>query len=78
MSTKVDALPQERRLTEYVHEMDGPLSASEIGSYHLSAWLINRIERARVAQGIAHEDFRILDFGCGRGHTVARLRLLGY
>jgi SAM-dependent methyltransferase len=40
--------------------------------------ILDAIERYRLATGKEPGQIRILDFGCGRGRSVARLRQLGY
>src|ERR1022692_1082518 len=64
--------------TNYIHDVDKPLTSTAIESYAISRWLLSRIENARQRSGVEQSKFRILDFGCGRGQTVASLRLLGY
>jgi hypothetical protein len=55
-----------------------PLTAAEFGAYRPHPALVERIEACRSAFGIARRDFRLVDWGCGRGAFVLWLRQRGY
>lgn len=54
------------------------LTVDEVLTYRMDERLLQHIEAARALFGIDKSSMRILDFGCGRGQSLARLRLLGY
>ncbi len=55
-----------------------PLTQAEFDSYRPHPIMIDHIEQCRSGFGVAKEDFRILDWGCGRGKLVLWLRERGY
>lgn len=55
-----------------------PLTAQDMADYHLRDALIARIESCRERRHQTPGETRVLDFGCGRGRTVARLMEAGY
>jgi SAM-dependent methyltransferase len=54
------------------------LSADELSAHTISATLLAAIERCRERMGLRRCAMRVLDFGCGRGRTVAKLIEAGY
>jgi ubiquinone/menaquinone biosynthesis C-methylase UbiE len=54
------------------------LTGAEFLSYRPHPTMIDHIERCRSTFGIAEGDFRIMDWGCGRGKLVLWLRESGY
>lgn len=54
------------------------LTFTEFRSYRPHPVMIDHIERCRSAFGAAKRDFRIVDWGCGRGKLVLWLRERGY
>lgn len=62
----------------YVHDQDHALALREIDAYPVNAGLLDFLERKRMQAGLPREQFRVLDFGCGRGQSVAVLRRLGW
>lgn len=54
------------------------LTQAEFGSYRPNSIMIDYIERCRSGFNVAREDFRIVDWGCGRGKLVLWLLERGY
>jgi hypothetical protein len=54
------------------------LTKGEFDSFRPHPIMIDRIERCRSAFGAPKKDFRIVDWGCGRGKLVLWLRESGY
>lgn len=54
------------------------LTEEDLRPFSLPAGLCDYIESARAKLGLAKEELRILDYGCGRGRSVIRLREQGY
>lgn len=54
------------------------LTEAELASYRPNSIMLDRIERCRAAFDVARKDFRVLDWGCGRGKMVLWLRERGY
>lgn len=55
-----------------------PLTDAEFASYRPDPTMVDHLERCRVAFGIPPADFRLVDWGCGRGKLVLWLRERGY
>lgn len=62
----------------YIHDQDHALSLDEISAYRVNPGLLDFLERKRAESGLRKDQFKILDFGCGRGQSVAGLRRLGW
>lgn len=54
------------------------LTDAELESYRPDPIMLEHIERCRAGFGVAKEDFRIVDWGCGRGRLVLWLCEQGY
>ena len=54
------------------------LTRAEYDAYRPHAIMVDHIEQCRSAFGVARRDFRIVDWGCGRGKLVLWLREQGY
>src|SRR5688572_19715255 len=54
------------------------LTAAEYEAYRPHPEMVRRIEACRARFGVPKADFRILDWGCGRGALVLWLRQRGY
>jgi SAM-dependent methyltransferase len=54
------------------------LTRAEYDAYRPHPLMVEHIERCRSAFGVARRDFRIVDWGCGRGKLVLWLREQGY
>ena len=54
-----------------------PVSPEEIERYRFPDPWVREIEAHRTALGLVRNRYRILDWGCGRGHAVAWLRAGG-
>ena len=54
------------------------LTEAELDSWHPHPIMLDRIERCRARFGLAAREFRIVDWGCGRGKLVLWLRERGY
>jgi SAM-dependent methyltransferase len=57
---------------------DDPLTQAEFAAYRPPPIMIDHIERCRSGFNVAKRDFRIVDWGCGRGKLVLWLRERGY
>jgi SAM-dependent methyltransferase len=55
-----------------------PLTAGEVEDFELDAEIRRYLDATRQALDIPPERFRVLDWGCGNGRSVARLRADGY
>lgn len=55
-----------------------PLTGADMEKFSLRENLVNHIEEHRQRLGIPAAEFKICDWGCGRGRSVLRLRELGY
>jgi ubiquinone/menaquinone biosynthesis C-methylase UbiE len=54
------------------------LTAAELESLRLDPAILKHIEASRERLGLSKSEFRILDWGCGRGKMVLWLRQQGY
>lgn len=54
------------------------LTEAEFNSWRPNPLMVERIERCRSRFGLAQRQFRIVDWGCGRGKLVLWLRECGY
>ncbi len=54
------------------------LTEDEMASFELNVLLGRRLSDFKHARRLADKDIRILDWGCGRGRSVLRLRECGY
>ena len=54
------------------------LTEEMMAKFRLKDTLVSRIEYFRKQRGLEKKEMRILDWGCGRGLTVYRLREWGY
>ena len=54
------------------------LTAAELAAWRPDPATTERIERCRSRFGLARRDFRVVDWGCGRGKHVLWLRERGY
>ena len=54
------------------------LTEAELDSWRPHPLMIERIERCRARFALAQREFRIVDWGCGRGKLVLWLRERGY
>jgi SAM-dependent methyltransferase len=54
------------------------LTGAELSAFTLSSAVLAVAEHCRVQTGRPRCAIRILDFGCGRGRSVARLREIGF
>ncbi len=55
-----------------------PLTEREMASFVLNPLLGQHLAEFKHARRLADKDLRILDWGCGRGRSVLRLRECGY
>ncbi len=55
-----------------------PLTDRDVANYHLNSEFVRYLELFGRRYGRAKNDIRVLDWGCGRGQAVVRLRQLGY
>lgn len=55
-----------------------PLREEQVRSYQIAPMIVAQIEKWRAARGLTPEQVRVLDYGCGRGRTVFKLREAGY
>jgi SAM-dependent methyltransferase len=55
-----------------------PLQEEQVRSFEIAPMIVEQVERWRTARGLAPQQMRILDYGCGRGRTMFRLRDRGY
>lgn len=62
----------------YVDDKYQPLTLRDIDSYRVDPGLQDFLERKRAEAGVPRHEFRVLDFGCGRGQSVALLRRQGW
>jgi SAM-dependent methyltransferase len=54
------------------------LTQAEFDAYKPHPFIVDNVEACRARLGLAKEDFRIVDWGCGRGKFVLWLRERGY
>lgn len=54
------------------------LTADEMKRFHPARGVLQRLEACRARLGICVREMRVLDYGCGRGRSVAKLREAGY
>ena len=54
------------------------LTAEEMAGFRLNSELLARIEECGRRLGLEPGRINVLDYGCGRGRSVAKLRELGY
>lgn len=54
------------------------LTEEDIAKFTLRETLVNNIEKFRTRYGLKKSEFKILDWGCGRGRSVLFLREKGY
>src|SRR5690606_17804928 len=54
------------------------LTRAELDDYTVNQLLLKLIRRYSRERNVAPHEMRILDFGCGRGRSVIKLRLEGF
>ena len=54
------------------------LTESNMSVYKINPEVIAYLEEFRKKRGLCRENVKVLDWGCGRGQSVIRLRELGY
>lgn len=54
------------------------LTQEDVARYSLNPEILRYLESFRESLGRERSEFRVLDFGCGRGEAVVKLRHLGF
>jgi len=54
------------------------LTESDMSVYMINPEVIAYLEEFRKMRGLRRENVKVLDWGCGRGQSVIRLRELRY
>jgi SAM-dependent methyltransferase len=54
------------------------LTSDEVNSHEIGSFVLRHLNRMVEEKGVEKKCFRVLDFGCGRGRSVARLLSSGF
>jgi SAM-dependent methyltransferase len=59
-------------------EKHDKLTEAELSSYNVDGKVLRLLDEIMVEKGKTAAEIRVLDWGCGRGRSVAKLRQLGF
>jgi 2-polyprenyl-3-methyl-5-hydroxy-6-metoxy-1,4-benzoquinol methylase len=62
----------------FSNEKNEPLTQAAVDQYHCNPAILRLLEQTARRLNKTSQDLRVLDYGCGRGETVAYLRRYGY